>query len=278
MRIYFGIGGQYGDVMMGEPSLRRLIKMNPDAEFVIGTSHKYGDILPLFYDYHPQVIDYKIWDAYRVRPEEFSDADRGYVDKMKFDKMYSDVKLHTSPTWMFERHQVEEMGLMLGVEVDSLDICLKRPDVVPKNKTVSISLFPNNKNKKCIKAIGLGRIQEIVLFICSLGYEVIHLNGPEEPDIEGATKINVPYNDAVKEMLSTDLLIAGDTGMAWVASAYNHPVVGLYAVGYWGKSSGCTTSKNWQAINNKAIYLESWAAKDIPLNDIYNAINKKLEV
>ena len=65
-----------------------------------------------------------------------------------------------------------------------------------------------------------------------MGYKVIHLNGPNEPDVPNTTKVNGSYLDSVKNLLGTDLLVTCDTGIAWVASGYQHPTVGLYAWGY----------------------------------------------
>jgi hypothetical protein len=273
MRIYFGIGGQYGDIIMGEPSLRKLIKLHPSAEFVFGCSSRYGDVMPLFYDYHHQIIEYKIWDSYPLRQGRFSPSDQEYIASMRFDKMYSDAPKHTSQTWALRHHQVAEHGLMLGIEVDSCDIKLEKHfNVERRQKTVAISLFPASCKAEP-RTVGTVRVKQIVNFIRGLGYEVLHLNGPNEPDVDGAVKMNLKYSDSAIAMLGTDLLVTADTGMSWVASAYNHPVVGLYGFGYW---KYCNTA-TWKPINPEALYVESRYAKNIPLQDVFNAITTKLE-
>ena len=68
------------------------------------------------------------------------------------------------------------------------------------------------------------------------------------------------------------MLITGDTGMSWVASAFNQNVIGLYAKKY---NFNASTSANWQPTNSKAIYLERDNVNEIPIAEIINAIDKK---
>ena len=272
MRIYYGIGGQYGDIFMGEPILRTLLETHRDAEFIFGCSKQYEDVLPLFHGYHPRVVGYRAWESYPPYPEFFTQGDREYVERMGFDKMYIHSPEHT-PKWAERVHQVVEQGVMVGVEVEDPEIRLERHIEVPKRPTtIAMSLFPNNG--KGTKQIGIERVREIVSFVGSLGYEVLHLNGPGEPDIDGAQKTNVSFSDAVIAMLGTTLLVTGDTGMSWAASAYDHPTVGLYSIDYW---QYCQSSVNWQPINENAVYLEARRAAEIPLHGIFVAIRGRLE-
>ena len=52
----------------------------------------------------------------------------------------------------------------------------------------------------------------IVKIINKMGYKVIHLNGPNEPDVPNATKVNGSYLDSVK-ILGYRLSLATLNGM-----------------------------------------------------------------
>ena len=70
------------------------------------------------------------------------------------------------------------------------------------------------------------------------------------------------------------ICLSCDTGMAWVASGYQHPTVGLYA---WGYNPVAGTSKNWQPTNPNADYLEAHSVNKISKQDIVAAIHKRLK-
>ena len=60
-KVCIGMRGQYGDILMQEPALRKFISDNPDTKIVLAVSDKYKDILPLFENYHENIIDFKIF-------------------------------------------------------------------------------------------------------------------------------------------------------------------------------------------------------------------------
>ena len=62
--------------------------------------------------------------------------------------------------------------------------------------------------------------------------------------------------------------------MSVIASAYNHPTIGLYSSAY---NPAVTTTKNWQPVNPNAAYLESNLANNISMYAIIDEINKKIK-
>jgi ADP-heptose:LPS heptosyltransferase len=106
------------------------------------------------------------------------------------------------------------------------------------------------------------------------GYKVYQLSGPGQPHIRNTTFVRGTYFESCKKMLSTDFLITCDSGMPWVASAYNHPMIGLYSAMY---NPLVGTTKNWQPVNPNAVYLESYSANSIDLNLVLSEIDKKIE-
>jgi ADP-heptose:LPS heptosyltransferase len=273
-KIYFGINGQFGDILIQEPTLRKLTKTHPEAQIILGCHKKYSEVLELFKDYHPNIIEHKIWEGYNNWPTK---SDNQYIDEQGFDLFYHPMPKHPDgPHWVEKRHIVKEMGYMRQIELNDSELQLSLPcnyDIRKKQKTVSISLFPSDWRVKGIKSLTYEMIRGIVKVVTSLGYDIIHLNGPDEPDVPNTKKVNGTYVQSVGQMLSTDLLITCDTSMMWAASAFKHPTIGLFS---WGYNPIAKTTKNWQPVNPNAIYLEDYAARNIKKQDIIKALCDKL--
>ena len=269
-KVYFGINGQFGDIVMQEPALRKFINDNPETKIVLGCHNKYFPALQLFNNYHDNIIEFKSWEGYNDWPTE---ADQKYIDEQGFDHMFETMPKHPTVDWAKDTHQTKEAGLMQGIEITDTQINLPRPEgIIQHEKTVAISLFPNWPHGG-IKAFPYDWVCNIVKVINKMDFQVIHLNGPNEPDVPNAKKVNGTYLDSVRNLLGTDLLVTCDTGMSWVASAYQHPTVGFYA---WGYNPIAGTSKNWQPTNPNANYIEAQTATMITRADIIKSIYNKV--
>jgi len=270
-KIYFGILGQYGDIIMQEPGLRKYIEENPHDKIVMGASVKYPGALELYKNYHPNIVDFKIWNSYGDYPTE---EDKKYLNEQKFDYVFNARPKHTEKDFILKRHQVIEAALVYGINIDDTQIILKNDyDIVKDDKAISFSLFPNFP-RGGVKSLSIKKITDIVRFINDMGFKAIHLNGPSEPDIPGSSKVKGTYLQGVKAMLSSKMLITVDTGMSWAAAAFQHPTVGLYSWAYYPKVK---TSKNWQPNNKNATYLEKQCVEQIFIKDIKKAVEQKLE-
>ena len=278
-KIYFGINGQFGDIIIQEPCLRSIIEDNPHIKIIMGCNKRYAGALQLYKNYHSNIIDFIIWEGYTTRcrpPNQWpTEKDKKYIeDNLKNCPMFDVSPIHTQKDWAKSMHQTESFANTYGIELKSKQIKLNRPSGIKKRqKTVAISLFPNWPNGGP-KAFSTDSVANIVACVNKLGYKVIHLNGPDEPDIPQARKLNGTYLESTKALLGTDLLITGDTGMSWVASAFQHPTLGFYA---WGYNPVAKTSKNWQPVNPNAEYLEAFSVSDISKKDILSAIHRRLK-
>ncbi len=278
-KVYFGNLGQFGDVVMQEPALRQFIRDNPSDKITLGCSVKYASALKLYDDYHENVTVRKLFLDYDNFPIE---DDIKYFENEGFDLVSikqgsntiveSDkgkLALHPDPNWADKMHQTIAAGKQQGIEVSDTQIRFNKifnTDI--SENYICFSLFPNHP-KGGVKSFSREQITGIVKLINKLGYKAIHLNGPNEPDIEGSIKSNCSWIDSVALATNSKLLITGDTGMSWAASAFQHPTVGLYA---WGYNPICGTSKNWQPINPNAVYLEAHSAFQIQPKDIVKAV------
>jgi len=274
-KVYFGINGQFGDIIMQEPGLREFIEQNPDTKIILGCSKKYAQVLPLFYNYHENIIDYKFWDGYDDWPTE---EDARYIKEQNFDAMYpSKMPTHAQRDWPKYRHIVEETALMLGVEAKTRKISLNMPEgVVREPKTVALHLF-SSKWPGGARSITIGKQNEIVKYLTSKGYKVYQLSGPDQPRIRNTTFVRGTYFESCKKMLGTDFLITCDSGMSWVASAYEHPTICLMSIAYHPADNTFGTTESWQAVNDNAVYLEAEVADWIPMGKITDEIDKMME-
>mgnify|MGYP003127354018 FL=1 len=270
-KVYFGINGQFGDIIMQIPALDQLIKDNPETKIVFGMSKKYEQILPLFKDYHPNIIDYKIWEGYDDWPTQ---SDLEYIKSQNFDAMFPcQIPKHDDPFFAKHRHINTETALMLGIETDIVDIKLPYPkDIIKEPKTVALHLF-SSKWPGGIRSIDIAKQNFIVNYLRKRGYKIYQLSGPGQPHIKNTTFFRGTYFESCMKMLTTDFLVTCDSGMPWIASAYSHHMIGLYS---WGYNHEIGTTKNRQPVNKNAIFVENFSANDIQISKIFKLIDKKI--
>ena len=282
-KVYFGNLGQFGDIVMQEPALRKYIQDNPEDKITLGCSVKYASALKLYDGYHKNVKVRKLFLDYDNFPTE---DDVKYFKNEKFDLVTikgdsSKIEItdkgklaqHPNPNWATSMHQVVAAGLQQGIDVKDTQIRFNKTfNINIKEDYICFSLFPNHP-KGGVKSFSTQQIAGIVKLINKMGYKAVHLNGPQEPDIEGSIKSNCNWITSVGLITKSELLISGDTGMSWAASGFQHPTVGMYA---WGYNPVAGTSKNWQPTNPNAVYLEAKKATDIKPGDIIQAVIKCL--
>jgi len=272
-KVCIGMRGQYGDVIMQEPALRKFIKENPDTKIVLAVAKKYEQVLPLFKDYHENIIEFKSFEGYDNWPTE---EDTEYLQEQEFDALFPpDIPLHPDPLWAKQRHIVSETALMIGLTADTTDIELKMPQEVKKEpNTIAVHMF-SSKWPGGTRSISVEKQTKIVAYLKELGYKVYQISSPNQPHIEGTIFEHGTYYDACIKMLSTDMLISCDSGMAWVASAYNHPTIALFSTAY---NSQIGTTKNWHPVNPNGVYMEELLADQVPFEKIKEQINLRLGI
>ena len=123
------------------------------------------------------------------------------------------------------------------------------------------------------KDLSISKTNEIVNLIKNLGFNVLQLSSASQPKLDNVVLNNTDYFNSVVNMLSCKALITINTGMSWVASAYNHKTLGLYGLDDWGYH-GLKSSQIYEPINPNAIYLRSLHPDNINIEDIEkNLIN-----
>ena len=92
-KVCLGIRGQFGDIVMQEPAIRKFIKDNPETKITLAVSKRYEQILPLYENYHDNIIDFKVFEGYEQWP---TPEDLKYLetDSVNFEKINSDIKFN----------------------------------------------------------------------------------------------------------------------------------------------------------------------------------------
>jgi len=267
-KVCIGMRGQYGDFIMQEPALREFIRNNPDTEIVLCVSKKFEEVMPLFYNYHKNIVEFKVFEGYENWPTV---SDEKYIKSQNFDAMFPNGKsIHPQPDWAKYRHITIETALIMGLSARTAKINLKMPENIKKeSKTACIHMF-SSKYPGGVRSISIEKQTMIADYLIQKGYKVYQLSAPHQPKIKGTIYNEGSYYDACIRMLSTDLLISCDSGMLFVSSGYDHPTLGLFSTLY---NPLVKTTKNWQPINPNAIYIESPIANNININAIKEQID-----
>lgn len=262
--------GQFGDLAMNLAACREFKRLHPNSHLTIGIGNRYAECAPLF-DWQIDIDGVHIWDSYNGWP---SPKDSEYIKSQKFNKVFNAMPQHLDPHWFERRHQVEEVCHMHGLPTpETTKLHLNRWfDLLDGlSGYVAVAGFTSFGNAKSIPA---DKLERMISCIKELGFETLQIGGNDEPNIKGISdRFYGNYFDSVKVTLSCKALVAADTGMSWFVSAYDFPVLGLYG---WSFYPDCLTSKNWQPVNPKAIYLESDHVSNILDSAIQGGLSKLL--
>ena len=259
MKAIGACAGQVGDIIMGTVFARAHKQKYPESHLVCGIADKYGFTAPLleeneFYD------SVHIWDGYNDWPTA---SDRLHIAQSEYDIVYNAMPQHTEPFWYLHRHQTAEMCLMHGLEPPenlqaSLSVNGER-----ENNIIALSLFGVTRGEE--KSCSVEQGKQIVELIRKLGYKPVQIGLVDEPSICEDRFLSTLQGTA-EFVKKSAALITIDTAMAWIASGFSHPTIGLYSYKYYPMA---TTAKNWMPVNPNAIYLES--------NSVSNIISEKIE-
>ena len=264
--------GQRGDLIMGTVVARAIKTRFPNSHFILGINKLFSDMKDLFL-HHPYIDDIHIWDAYDNWP---NDIDKHFLMSNRFDLILHPMPQHPNNHCWFNlvKHQTEASCIMNG---------LTPPQDLSCYLNKYFDLYSEYQNYICIapftawekKNISISKWESIVDYIKSLNFKVIQIGSDSEIVIKGCEKkYNISYFESTKIMLSCKALICLDGGMSWVASAYQHPVVGLYGKHY----DNLISSGLYEPINTNATYLTHDSAENIDNILIFNTIKQKLEM
>lgn len=257
--------GQYGDICMAYVAAKSLKQTQKDLKFTLGINKDFADIAPLFL-YNDVIDDVHIWEAYDNWPS--------YNDKQtikNYDVVYNPMQPHTESNWYLHRHQIEELCKMHSISIPlNLRINLKDYFSHGVKNRIAVSLLGKTRgNEKSLNLENAKRLCEALSKKFNL--DVYQIGAPNEPSY--CNKFIGTFFDATKFLLESKFFITVDTCWSWIASGYNKPTIGLYSYNYY---KGSTSSKNWQPINDNALYIDSDNVNNIQIETIFDAITQQL--
>ncbi len=277
MRVLLGHPALRGDLLLNLPAIRFMHEQF-GWQIDMPIRRQFVDMVPLFLNqsYLDGVVILEGTDG------DYTEKDRQIIASRKYDRIFNPMQPHLSDAWFKRFHQTETvlvdyMMLMMPPEYRQIKLDRWFPlnyqptpccDVIAFAPFAGFASNPNND-----KRLSVEQAQAIVTYLRDRDFTVIQLSGPGEPSLEGASVLPGNYFKAVVEMLSCRALIHTDTGMGWVASAYQHPQLGLYGHRYYGAEH----VKNIQPVNPRGIYLDAPTVAELTMEAIYAGIDKLLE-
>lgn len=266
IKAIIGLSGQVGDLVMASVAVRQFKAQYPDSHVTFAMGAKYAHVKDLFAGL-PGVDAVHAWNGHDNWP---SLVDIAFVQAGGFNHVQHPFPQHTRPDWYNHLHYVEETCRMLGIATPiDLQCALGYiPKVVPGGANrITLSLFASGNQLK--KTMRLDDMRDLVANLIWRGFTPVQIGSSDLP-IEGAQQAQAgSIYDAIDLITSSRLHITIDTAFSWIASAYQHPVVGLYGVTYPDMPPTRIVSHN--PVNPNATYLNRPSVKDITVEEILAA-------
>ena len=279
MPVHIGFNqGQYGDLFIGLTACRVVKRADPDCKLVYSVNKKFKDIIPIL-KLSKDIDGFILWEGYNNWPTELDSANlQKAIEGCGTDNfhLFHPMQTHTVYDWYNYWHQTEEVCVahqLLRPAEEEMDFKLNKPEIKKENTiTICPSRRIENEGNQNPKALTIEQIELVKQFGIKNNLKVIQISGPQEEQIEGLEKFEGNYSESVIKVLQSRFLVAADTGMIWAASAFSHPVVGLYDLSYYKAAVSC---KNWTPKNKNQITLFSNKIGDISLPTLEEALVKK---
>jgi heptosyltransferase-2 len=244
LRIYTGILGRIGDIIMFTATVRRLRELFPNGEITFAVSEQfreagelvaglpYVDRLFVAKNYFEMMTDRNI-DAWHLGWPVDLRGDDEVTEERKHDIVFDTRPRHRRmPWWQFD-HQVAESAHMVGVpgpiELQT-DIAIPPGTVVPGGSEGKIVLH----NDPAIDPRKTWPWEYVHRLARRIGPRDLVLLGNPGPDIPGAVDLRgkTTLAQAAAVIDRGRCYVGVDSGLMWVAGSLQVPTVGLYGTDY----------------------------------------------
>jgi ADP-heptose:LPS heptosyltransferase len=257
VKIYTGILGQYGDIVMFTAIIKRIKELIPNSEITFAVSKKYGDIKPLL-ERDPLIDKVFVTENYfekleegnyfkkKIRNRQFNRGvyfDLRGEDEIK-EQAKNDIVFETRPQhkdirWFENTHQIKQLGKNIGIKTDLLKTRLFPEEGIPTKFKLKPKDYIVIHTRSGAKHKGWDHLNELKN---ELKNENLFIVQDEETSIlELATIIK-----------KSKLFIGIDSLPMWIAGSFDIPIIGLYGSLQYGVST-----KYIYPENKKSIYLQT---------------------
>jgi SAM-dependent methyltransferase len=263
LRIYTGILGQIGDIVMFTPMARRLKQIFPESILTFAVSRRfeeagrlvaglpYVDRLFVTESYFERLPAHAqpLWQAgWPVDPR----GEDELIEQREHDLVFETRPRSRRMPWWEQAHQVEEMAHMIGVPgpIDlQTEIAIPAGTSGPPEARGRL-IVHNDPAISGKKAWDWGALGELAR---QLGPERLVLLGNPGPRIEGVLDLRGKTTLAEAAAVIRDGcgFLGIDSGLMWIAASLKVPVVGLYGTTYIPAYGAI------QPMNPQATYLQA---------------------
>jgi ADP-heptose:LPS heptosyltransferase/SAM-dependent methyltransferase len=284
-RIYTGILGQIGDIVMFTPTVRRLKELFPNSEITFAVSRKYRQAAELVagLPYVDRVYETELYfekltprlmNAWRCGwPLDLRGEDE-VAEQRKHDLVFETRPRSRGTPWWRHAHQVEECAHMVGVPgpIDLQTEIAIPPGVVASEETRGKIVLHNDPSIDPTKAWPWESLRE---FVKKVGPANVVLVGNRGPAVDGVLdyrgKTTLAELAAIIE--ACRCYVGIDSGPMWIAASLQVPAVGLYGTSYI-PAYGAIHPKNL-----KATYLQVEGKLDrISAQAVWECVRTKTEL
>jgi ADP-heptose:LPS heptosyltransferase len=263
LRIYTGILGQIGDIVMFSSTLRRLRELFPNAEITFAVSRKYREagelvaglpyadrlfVTELYFEkLTPALLP--LWEA--GWPVDLRGEDE-VEEQRRHDVVLETRPRHRRARWWEVAHQVEELAHQVGVPGPierRTEIVIPAGTGTPAEAAGKV-VFHNDPAISAAKAWPWEQAQRFARLV---GPENLVLLGGPGPPVPGALDLRgqTTLPQAAAIIAACRCYVGIDSGLIWIAGSLQVPVVGLYGTTY------LPVCEAIQPRNPQAIYLQA---------------------
>jgi ADP-heptose:LPS heptosyltransferase len=290
LRIYTGILGQIGDIVLFTPTVRRVKELFPNSEITFAVSARYREAGELVAGL-PYVDRVFVTELYfeKLTGRMFQPWERGWpVDFRGDDEVAEerrhDIVLQTRPRhrrerWWEHGHLTEELAHMVGVPGPigpRAEIAIPAGTRIPPELAtrgagggkIVIHNDPNIDPRKAWPWALLGQ------FVASVGPEQVVLLGGAGPALPGVLDLRgrTTLAEAAGIIAAARCFIGIESGLTCIAGALQAPTVGLFGTEYVAAREAV------QPHNPRAVYLQAEGGLDrIAVNDVLTAMHQVRE-
>jgi len=263
LRIYTGLLGQIGDIVMFSATLRRLKELFPNSRITCAVSRKYreaGELLEGL-PYVDRLFVTKLYFE-KLTPLYFQPWERGWpldlrgedevVEERQHDLVLPTRPRHRRSPWWEYAHQVEELAHM--VEVPGPIDC-RTEIAIPEGteiaeKAVGKIVLHNDPVTDPRKAWPW---EHLARFVSRWGAEEFVLLGSPGPLLPGVLDLRgkTTLAQAAEIIRLSRCYVGIDSGLMWIAGSLQVRTVGLYGTDY------IAAYEKVQPVNPLAVYLQA---------------------
>jgi len=232
-KIYTGILGQYGDIIMFTAVIKRIKEIMPNSEITFAISKKYEDMKPLL-ERDPLIDNVFVTENYFEKLEKGGRLKRKRLCKLFNQGVYFDLRgedekkeqakndlvfetrpQHKNQRWFEKRHLIEQFALDIGININDIKTRLFPLEKIPERFNLKPNEYIVIHSKSKSKQKSWGQIKALKKI---LSKEKLFILQEEETTLSELATI----------IKNAKLFIGIDSMPLWIASSLNIPVIGLY--------------------------------------------------